>query len=189
MAWLDGASGSTALKIEFILTNMNRLFGLLTMNLLRFPAKEPVYSSIKDLKRVVVVENDGWNGFQNGEYIFSYFDGKEEVARSTFRIMVGQIGSIWTKYHNYDNPLREEILCSVVETMAKHTTPPKTVWEAAVSKDDYMYKKWGFTWSEPAHFTVTGAGWSHNLSDLYHRMYNITEEHMKPVDSRGGWLV
>ena len=128
--------------------------------------------TIHSLRKVETIGNDTWNGIANTSYTVSYFDDEDkEVASTSFRVAVGQIGWIYTKYHSYDNPLRAEILYSIASKMMAYKNPPKTIWEAVASKDDIMYQRLGFTWSKPAHYTVTGEGWSHNLTDLFYKKH------------------
>lgn len=144
---------------------LSRLIGSLVVSQI---TKDTVHT-LDMLRKVETISNDTWNGIRNSSYDVSYFNKDEKVASTTFKVGVGQIGWIYTKYHTYDNPLREEILYSIVDTMMAYKNPPETIWEAIASRDDELYQRLGFKWRKPAHHTVTGQGWSHNLASLAYK--------------------
>lgn len=152
------------------------------------PAQSVVYPLLRDLRRDVRVTNDTWNGIPNSEYEYRYFDGDREVASTTFRAGVGQIGWISTVYEDRGNPVREAILFEIMDKMLEEKIPPKTIWESIVSEQDPLYKKWGFRWKNPAHHTVTGAGWMCDMDILKGNRYFETDVKGKIyIKGRGSW--
>jgi hypothetical protein len=143
------------------------------------------YSLVRDLRVEVKMTDDMWNGFKNSEYSYTYFQGADAIARTTFRAAVGQIGWIYTK-NGYQH-LREDILFDIVSKMLDQKTPPKTVWEALVVSEKYnsLYKKWGFTWQDPVHHTVTGDGWTCAIEKLVKTVNDAKGK--TNIKGRGSW--
>ena len=134
-----------------------------------------MYPKLSDLKREVSVRDDTWNGFKKSQYEVLYLDNDYIIASTLIRVATGQIGWINTIYGPRMTPLREEILFDITGIMADQTKPPTQIWEVrtqnacpSMTKDhtDDLYKKWGFSWKTPVHYTVSGSGYNQNLQHL-----------------------
>ncbi len=118
------------------------------------------------LQRTITVTDDTWNNIPSADFRIEYRKDNMEFARARIRVAVGQIGWISINHPHVRDGLREDILFDIVKIMSTYESPPETIWEAIVSPTDALYIKWGFQYKSPAHSSVTGSGWSRNLTDL-----------------------
>lgn len=127
--------------------------------------------TLDDLNEVIHVSDDEWNNVKEGNVRRTYFTKgirPTELGYIDYRVATGQIGLFFIydkKYHN--NGLGKQMLTRAIDDIRTHGTA-STVWGVTEYTHPCFKNMWGgiATWQKPAHNSVTGTGYSIDLSKL-----------------------
>jgi GNAT superfamily N-acetyltransferase len=126
--------------------------------------------TLNELNEVIYISDDEWNNVKNGNVLRTYFTQTNppvKLGYIDYRVATGQIGLFYIekKYHN--NGLGKQMLTRAIDDIRIHGTAT-TVWGVTAFNHPVFSNMWNkeAVWKSPAHTSVTGSGYSCDLSKL-----------------------
>lgn len=140
--------------------------GLFKSNFRLVKRKEHTQLYLTDFIEKRIVKDDEWNNVKDGEIRCEYYDNNNNnnypIAYIQYRLKVGQIGLIGIRDEEYRNKgIGKQMLAKAFKDIKDYGTSD-TIWAVSLHNHPFWSNVWGrsFEWSEPAHPTVTGRGYS-----------------------------
>ena len=112
-----------------------------------------------------IISDDNWNKIKNGNIRYEYFENNSDetpFGYIDFRPGVGQIGQFYIHDDRFRNRgLGKQILTKALDDIKEFGTAD-TIWAVTRENHPFWSNVWNksFTWKDPAHYSVTGSGYS-----------------------------